>query len=290
MHEPVARGATPARPDSRIGPSGLTVVGNLAVDRVDGGPPSAGGCPSFAGAALSERGSSARVITKRAPRDAAVFTDMLGAIGVPTLVLDSDNTSAFELVYSGERRTMTVAGLGDAWTPAHFESAPIQTAWVHLAPLLRSDFPPATISAIARSGHRVSFDGQGLVRAARLGAMVTDDGYDATVLEHLTTLKLADDEAAIVAAGALFDEADADRLGVPEILVTFGSAGADVYLNGARTHVSSNRRIEGVHTTGSGDMFAVSYASARAAGIKPVQAAQSACELVAQVLERRRLH
>jgi len=290
VHEPVARFANPARRDSRTGPSGLTVVGNLAVDRVDGGPPSAGGCPSFAGAALSERGSSARVITQRAPRDAAVFSDMLGAIGVPTVVLDSESSSAFELVYSGEQRTMTVAGIGDPWTPAHFDSAPIETVWVHLAPLLRSDFPPTTVAAIASAGHRVSFDGQGLVREARLGPMLTDDGYDAAILEHLTTLKLADDEAAIVAAGALFDEADAARLGVPEILVTSGSAGADVFVDARRTHVCSDRRVEGVHTTGSGDMFAVSYAAARAAGTDPVQAAQAACELVADVLQRRRLH
>jgi sugar/nucleoside kinase (ribokinase family) len=268
----------------------LTVIGNLAVDRVDGGPPSPGGCPSFAGAALAKLGAAARIVTQRAPRDAALFSEMLAAIGAPTVVLDSDTTSAFELVYRGESRTMSVIAPGDPWTPAHFQADPIDSSWVHLAPLLRSDFPPATVAALSTAGRRLSLDGQGLVRAPRLGPMVTDGAYDPTVLEHLTTLKLADDEAAIVAAGALFDEADADRLGVPEILVTFGSAGADVYLNGARTHVCSNRRIEGVHTTGSGDMFAVSYAAARAAGTDPVQAAHAACELVADVLERRRLH
>jgi sugar/nucleoside kinase (ribokinase family) len=266
---------------------GLTVVGNLAVDRVDGRPPSAGGCPSFAAAAFEQLGVSGRIVTKRAPHDAELFTAMLATIGVPTTVLDAQTTSGFELVYDGERRAMTVAALGDPWTLDGLENAAIDTAWVHIAPLLRSDFPVATIAALAAAGHRVSFDGQGLVRAPELGAMRTDNAYDPAILRSLAVLKLADDEAEVVASGGEFAEADAGRLGVPEILVTFGSAGADVYLDAVRTQVSSNRSVHGVHTTGSGDMFAVAYAAGRAAGTEPIAAAQAACALVADVLERR---
>lgn len=152
----------------------VTVVGNLAVDRVNGGPPSAGGCPAFVGAVLTKPSAGARIITQRAPRDAAVFQETLDVIGVPTVVLDCETTSAFELVYSGEQRTMTVTGLGVPWTPAQLERPSIDSAWVHVAPLLRSDFPVATVAALASGGRCVSFDGQGLVRAARLGPMVTD--------------------------------------------------------------------------------------------------------------------
>jgi sugar/nucleoside kinase (ribokinase family) len=266
----------------------VTVVGNLAVDRVDGGPPGPGGCPSFAGVALRGVGGGGRIVTQRAPRDAPVFNEMLAGIGVPTVVLDCESTSAFELEYSGEQRRMIVAALGEPWLPAHFETNPIDTEWIHVAPLLSSDFPGATVRALAAAGRRVSFDGQGLVRVARLGPMATDGSYDPALVEQLTALKLADDEATVLAAGRVFCEADAARLGVPEILVTLGSGGADVYLNAVRTHVSSNRRVEGVHTTGSGDIFAVSYAAARAAGTDPVDAAQAACGLVADVLEQRR--
>ena len=267
---------------------GLTVVGSLAVDRVDGGAPSPGGCPSFAGVALAAMGAGGCVITQRAPPDALVFSGMLDQIGVPTVVLDSETTSAFELIYSGEQRAMTVGALGDPWTPDRFRAAPIKTNWVHVAPLLRSDFPLATIASLAGAGHTVSFDGQGLVRAARLGPMVIDDAYDAAILSRLSVLKLADDEAAILAATGVFTESDATRLGVPEILVTFGSGGVDVYVDARKTHVSSKRSVQDVHTTGSGDIFAVSYAAARAAGTGPLKAARAACELVADVLERRR--
>jgi sugar/nucleoside kinase (ribokinase family) len=266
----------------------VTVVGNLAIDRVDGGPPSPGGCPSFAGVALRGLGAGARIITQRAKRDAAVFTQMLEEVGVPTVVLDSETTSAFELQYSGEQRRMTVAALGDPWLPADFETHPIDADWIHLAPLVSSDFSTATVTALAAAGRRVSFDGQGLVRLARLGPMATDSSYDPALVAELTALKLAEDEATVLAAGRRFCEADAERLGVPEILVTFGSEGADVYIDAVRTRVSSKRRVKGVHTTGSGDMFAVSYVAARAAGADPVSAAQAACGLVADVLEQRR--
>jgi sugar/nucleoside kinase (ribokinase family) len=238
--------------------------------------------------ALTAQGAGGCVITQRAPRDAAVFNEMLDQIGVATVVLDSETTSAFELVYSGEQRAMTISAIGDSWTPERFRAAPIKTSWVHVAPLLRSDFPPATIASLAAAGHTLSFDGQGLVRAARLGPMVTDDDYDAAILAHLSVLKLADDEAATLAAAGVFTESDATRLGVREILVTFGSGGVDVYVDALKTHVSSERSVQDVHTTGSGDMFAVSYAAARAAGTGPVDAAREACGLVADVLERRR--
>ena len=238
--------------------------------------------------ALAAPGAGGCVITQRAPRDAPVFNAMLDRIGVPTVVLDSESTNAFELIYSGEQRAMTVAALGNPWTPDSFRAAPIKTNWVHVAPLLRSDFPPATIAGLAAAGHTLSFDGQGLVRAARLGPLMTDDDYDAAILVHLSVLKLADDEAAILADGGVFAESDAARLGVREILVTFGSGGVDVYIDAFKTHVSSERSVQDVHTTGSGDMFAVSYAAARAAGTGPVEAARAACGLVADVLERRR--
>ena len=201
-------------------------------------------------------------------------------------VLDSATTSGFGLDYVGEQRTMTVEALGDPWTPESLRDARINTTWVHLAALLRSEFPAEAVAQLRGAGHCVSLDGQGLVRIARRGPMAVDNRYDPAILGEVSVRKLADDEAPVIAGGE-FTETTAARLGVPEILVTFGSAGADVYLDGRRSHVCAPRRISGVHTTGSGDMFAVSYAAARAAGRDPIAAAQAACALVARVLERR---
>ena len=225
-------------------------------------------------------------MTRRAQRDATVFAHALADIPVPVTVVEAQTTSAFSLDYDGEQRTMRVDAVGDPWSTTVLDGAGIDTAWVHLAALLRGEFPAEAIAHLDAAGHRISLDGQGLVRLARPGPMRVDDEYDPDILARLSVLKLADDEATVLAGGE-FTEATALALGVPEILVTFGSAGADLYVDGARAHVNAPRRVTGVHTTGSGDMFAVSYAAARAAGAEPIDAARAACELVAEVLERR---
>lgn len=263
------------------------MIGNLAVDRVDDNPPSPGGCPSFVAAAIEHAGVPGRIITKRAHADAHVFTEMLGRMSVPVTILDAETTSAFGLRYEGERRTMNVDAIGDAWTAEDLATAGITTTWVHVAPLLRGECSDQPLGRLAASGHRLSYDGQGLVRIPRTGAMGVDRDYDHGLLSRLSVLKLADDEADVV-AGGLFDEAVALRLGVPEIIVTSGSDGSDVYVTGRRTHVPAAFRVLGVETTGAGDMFIVAYVARRSSGTPPVDAAHAASELVAEVLERRR--
>lgn len=237
--------------------------------------------------ALARLHQPGRIVTQRAPTDAGLFPELGRDPGITATVLDAQLTSGFELSYRGEDRTMTVTAVGDSWSPARIAQAAVRTPWVHAAPLLRDEFPLETLAALRAGGHRVSFDGQGLVRVPAIGPMAVDAAYDPRLLGQLTVLKLAEDEARVIVGGE-FTEADALAMGVPEILVTFGSAGADLYVGGVRTHVAPRERIGGVHTTGSGDMFAVGYASRRAAGSDPVRAAQAACQLVADVLARRR--
>jgi sugar/nucleoside kinase (ribokinase family) len=157
---------------------------------------------------------------------------------------------------------------------------------VHLAPLLRTDFPPSTLALLAERGHRVAYDGQGLVRADRLGPLVVDRHYPPELLRHISVLKLAEDEAIIVADGA-FDESTAKKLGVPEILVTYGSEGCDIYTEDTVVRVPAAWRVEGVQTTGAGDMFTSCYVANRAAGADPRRAVELASELVARELEKR---
>ena len=124
---------------------------------------------------------------------------------------------------------MTVEHLGDTWTPDDAEVVP-PGGWVHVAPLLRSDFPAETLAALARGRH-LSFDGQGLVRAAEPGPLRLDANFDPAMLEHVQILKLAEEEAEVV--GAI------DTLGVPEVLVTFGERGSRVYYKGRSEKVGA---------------------------------------------------
>lgn len=266
---------------------GVTVLGNLAIDVINGASPSPGGCASFAGVALQAAGGAGRIVAMGAERDHALFDGLRARFESLVQILPSGVTSSFSLDYDDtDHRHMGVLAIGPVWTAADIELADPITTWVHLAPLLRTDFPAEALSGLAARGHRVAYDGQGLVRADRLGPLVEDRRFPAGLLADVDILKLAEDEAVIVADGA-FDASTAERLGVEEILVTYGSEGCDIYIDGAVERVPAAWRVLDVQTTGAGDMFTTCYVAHRAAGDDPRQAAESASELVARELDKR---
>ncbi|MUL83574.1 MULTISPECIES: PfkB family carbohydrate kinase [unclassified Mycolicibacterium] len=267
---------------------GVTVLGNLAIDVIDGAAPSPGGCASFAGVALQAAGAAGRIVAMGARGDHDLFDPLLARFGSMVRVLSADATSAFRLDYDDtDHRHLSVEAIGPVWSPADIAVADPDTTWVHLAPLLRTDFPGAALAALKTRGHRISYDGQGLVRADRLGPLVEDQHYPADVLRYVDILKLAEDEAAVVAGGS-FDAAAAERLGVPEILVTYGSEGCDIYRQGSSVvRVPAAWRVLGVQTTGAGDMFTTCYVARRAAGVDPLAAAEFASDVVAGQLDTR---
>jgi sugar/nucleoside kinase (ribokinase family) len=264
----------------------VAVVGNLSRDVVDGGPPTPGGCPFFAADAFRRLHREGQIVTRFRDGDAGLFRPALDALGAPVTLLPGAATSGFSLDYDGEEREMGVTAIGERWQPQDAGALAPDVRWVHVAPLLRSDFPAGTLEALAH-GRRLSLDGQGLVRLPALGRMAEDAAYDPAILEHVTTLKLSEEEARIVAGGP-FDAAAAARLRVAEVLLTLGSHGAIVFASGQETFVPAAWPVLGVQTTGAGDTFMVGYAIARVDGVDPVAAARAASRLVAEVLEQRR--
>jgi sugar/nucleoside kinase (ribokinase family) len=144
---------------------------------------------------------------------------------------------------------------------------------VHVAALLRGEWTVETIAALARRS-RVSFDGQGLVRAPEVGPLRLDDDFDRDILRHIWVLKLAEEEAQVLG--------DPTALGVREVVVTYGSRGSTVYYGGTVEHVPA-RPIDR-DPTGAGDAFSTSYIVGRNAGFGPVGAARRATAVVASLL------
>ncbi|BDY33061.1 MULTISPECIES: PfkB family carbohydrate kinase [Mycolicibacterium] len=266
---------------------GVTVLGNLAIDIINGAPRSPGGCASFAGVALEAAGGVGRIVAMGAEADHALFDALQERFDGMVAILPSDVTSSFRLDYDDtDHRHMAVEAIGPVWDADDIAAADPTTTWVHLAPLLRTDFPAATLAVLADRGHRVAYDGQGLVRADSLGPLVEDRHFPRDLLTHLDVLKLAEDEAVVVADGE-FDASTAERLGVPEIVVTYGSEGCVIYLEGTVVRVPAAWRVMDVQTTGAGDMFTACYVANRAAGADPRLAAERASELVARELDKR---
>jgi sugar/nucleoside kinase (ribokinase family) len=262
------------------------VVGNLARDRIDGGPPQAGGGPYFGALALRMLDRKGQIVTRCADEDRHLLTDAVAALGVPVTVLSSQRTSGFDHFYDGEVRRTTVTAIADPWHPSAAAQLDPGIEWVHVSPLLRSDFPPETLTALAGDGRRLSLDAQGLVREARIGPLEQNASFDSAMLSAVSALKLSQEEAQIAAKG-FFDAAAARSLGVDEILVTLGSHGVDVWVAGHANHVSTSPVLE-VESTGAGDAFMVGYAVARVEGMPPIEAAREASALVARMLRGRK--
>ncbi len=265
----------------------IAVVGNVSLDTVDGGPLRIGGGPYYGGQGLRVLGGPAQLVVRCSESDRAALLPQLIALGVPVAYRGGRSTVTFSIRYRDGEREMAVENVGDTWTPAEARSlAPLlhRVEWLHVGALLRSDFPAATLAELAR-GRRISLDGQGLVRPGRVGPIRFDADYDPEVLEHLTMLKLAEEEAAMVVGDV--DEGSIAALGVPEVLVTYGPRGSLVFAQGRCTEVRANP-IYGVDPTGAGDAYSAGYIAARNAGLAPPAAARRATALVARLLSSRR--
>jgi len=251
----------------------IALLGNLSRDLLPGQPPRAGGGPLHAARALRRIDVRAELYARCAVEDHDALLLQVARLGTPVRYVPGESTATFRISYEGDRRAMVVDAIGDSWSPDDLPRLRDDVRWVHVAPLARSDFPADTIARLSR-GRRVSLDGQGLVRVPETGELRLDADYDPAVLAGVQVLKLAEEEAEVLG--------DPAALPVPEVVVTYGSRGAAVYVGGVPEHVPAF----GIDRdpTGAGDAFSIAYVAARSHGMKPVAAARRATTVVADML------
>jgi sugar/nucleoside kinase (ribokinase family) len=251
----------------------IGLLGNLSKDVLPGRPPHVGGGPYHGARALQRLRVPARIVARCSVADREQLLPPLVRLGTPIRYVAGTYTSTFGFTYDGDRRTMWIDQVGDAWHAADVPE--LRSRWIHIAPLTRGEWPTATVKALARR-HRVSFDGQGLVRRPEVGPLVLDDDFDRELLRYIWVLKLADEEAEVVG--------DVHSLGVREVLVTHGSRGSTVYCGGQVEDVRAHAVDR--DPTGAGDAFATSYIVGRNAVFGPVGAARRATAVVASLLRQ----
>jgi sugar/nucleoside kinase (ribokinase family) len=257
---------------------GLAVVGPVARDCVDGGPPRIGGPVYYGARALAALGEDALVVTKYAEADEALAAP-LHRIGLHVVRRPAGTTAAFTIENRGDRRVMALDDPGEPWSADDLADL-AGVAWVQAGAVSRSDFPPATLALLAR-GRTVLLDGQGLTRTSAPGPVGLDADYDPDLLRHVRILKLSLEEAE--ALGLDLGDRALGSLGVPEVVVTLGSRGSVVYADGVAEHVPAHP-LALSDPTGAGDVFAAAYLAARRRGHGPLSAARRATTVVASVL------
>jgi sugar/nucleoside kinase (ribokinase family) len=259
----------------------LAVIGPLARDLVDGGASRIGGGPWHAARALRALRQRALVVAKCGEPERLPYLRRLAALGLPVSLTAAGETTSFAFRYDADgNREMRVEAIGRPWNE---EDAPERILrrleWVHVSPLLREDFSPETLERIGRR-RRLLLDGQGLVRARRLGPLVLDPDFDRSLLRHVSILKLAEEEARAILGAADLEELRG--LGVPEVVVTFGARGSLVLTRDDAVHIATRPAVG--DPTGAGDAFSVAYLGARAGGHRPLSAARRATALVSALL------
>jgi sugar/nucleoside kinase (ribokinase family) len=260
----------------------VAVIGNLAWDVVDGATPRVGGAPFHAGRMLALLGADAVVVARCAAEDRDALTAPLVRLGLAVHWSASSSTARFAFRYDGGSREMTLVDPGEPWPDDGWaDDALSEVGWVQIGALTNRDFPAQTLAALAVD-RRLLLDGQGLVRSPRQGPLVLERAADRRALEHVSVLKLAEEEAAAAVDG--LDERSLAGLGVPEVVVTLGDRGSLVLAEDTLERVPAVA-VEATDPTGAGDGFAAAYLVARGRGAAPVEAARFAAESVARLLQ-----
>ena len=261
------------------------VIGSLVRDVVAGGEPRPGGAVFHAARALARRGATARLVTRCAPEDREPLLRPLEQLGLPVAWRTARATGGFSFRYEGHRRLMSIDALGDPWTPEDIGGwageALGDARWVQVGALVRSDFPPETIDALAANGRRLLLDAQGIARLPELGPISLDGSVPDGLLAATTVLKLNEEEAEALAGGT--GQRALAALGVPEVILTLGPAGALVVAGSSAERIAP-RPLAVADPTGAGDAFSIGYLLGRGRGLDPFDAAREASALVAELL------
>jgi len=214
---------------------------------------------------------------KCAEADRPLLLAPLEELGLSIEWRPGDTTATYAFSYDGDVRTMEVLELGSTWSAD--DVAGLDAEWIHVGALFQGEVPAETLAALGE-GAQLSFDGQGLVRPALLGPLVLNAEPNPSFLRYVSVLKLSEEEALALVGG--LDEERLSSLGVAEVLVTLGSRGCIVAVEGQLFRVPAHP-LE-VDPTGAGDAFAAAYVVERSRGLPSREAAENATHLVHDLL------
>lgn len=252
---------------------GLTIVGNVTIDVVDG-KKALGGAVSYAAAVASAWGVRACIVSAHAP-DAD-----LGPVfqGHDLVVVASTHTLVFEHSYTfwGNHRKLRVTAqpnvtLGWQHLPARCRRA----RTVLLGPLMPQDLNPSAFvqqdrpwwhRALGLPEQEVGLMGQGLQRvldsSGKVKPLADPSQQLVDALGGTTSVFLSDVETDAWPNGTVAGLATRTR----RFLVTRGKDDADEYIGATAQRHPVVQVTEVVDTNGAGDTFATAYMLAAAAG------------------------
>lgn len=208
-------------------------------------------------------------------------------VGIDVTLNASRNTVFFENIYGENQneRKQRVLAKADPFNVDMLKG--VEAKVFHLGTLLSDDFSPEVVEYLASKG-RVSIDVQGYLREVRDEKVFPVDWKDKLrVLKSTYYLKVNEVEMETITG--LKDPREAALLlhswGVTEVIITLGSEGSLIYLDGQFYEIPAYPPHEVVDATGCGDTYSAGYLYQRLQGATPTEAGKFAAAMCTIKLE-----
>ena len=201
------------------------------------------------------------LVTAMDPTEKEPVEKMLEA-GIDVTLNASRNTVFFENIYYGENqneRKQRVLAKADPFTIEQLKN--VEAKVYHLGSLLSDDFSTEVVEYLASKG-KVSIDVQGYLREVRDEKVYAIDWKDKLkVLKNTYYLKVNETEMETITG--LKEPHEAAKLihswGVTEVIITLGSEGSLMFVDGEFYQIPAYKHHEVVDATGCGDTYSAGY-------------------------------
>lgn len=227
------------------------------------------------------------LVTAMDPTEKEPVEKMLQA-GIDVTLNASRNTVFFENTYYGENqneRKQRVLAKADPFTIEQLKN--VEAKVYHLGSLLSDDFSTEVVEYLASKG-KVSIDVQGYLREVRDEKVYAIDWKDKLkVLKNTYYLKVNETEMETITG--LKEPHEAAKLihswGVTEVIITLGSEGSLIFVDGEFYQIPAYKPHEVVDATGCGDTYSAGYLYKRLQGATPTEAGKFAAAMCTIKLE-----
>ncbi len=200
------------------------------------------------------------------------------AQGIDVEVVPSRKTVFFENIYGENQnnRKQHVNAMADPFTVESLKD--VEARYICLGSLLPEDFPLEVVRYLSTRG-TVVMDAQGYLRDVEDGDVYACDWKDKfEYFKYIDILKVNEYEVEVL-TGKKDLHAAARQLadwGIKEVLLTLGSYGSIVLVDGKFFDIAAYEPLNVVDATGCGDTYVMGYVYKRVQGANPEEAAKFA--------------
>lgn len=213
--------------------------------------------------------------------------DNMRAKGIDVKVINSRKSVFFENIYGANQndRQQRVRAKADPFTIDSVQG--IEAKYICLGSLLADDFPLDVVKYLSQHG-TIVMDAQGYLREVRGEEVFACDWKDKLeYFKYIDILKVNEQEIATLTGISDYHEAARQLAawGIKEVLLTLGSEGSLLLVDGEFYEVPAVQPRRVVDATGCGDTFTMGYVYKRVQGASPADAAAFAALVSARKLE-----